>query len=211
MDIRQDSGEKAFVLANGDKARSVEELQEKLLGLNANDYDGHANGQKNDFSNWVRDVYGDQKLASSLEKAKSPADAAAAIKRRLMETAPKISTETVKAPAAKHTTVKRVAKPEVVKLNIKREAPKALKSSGKMKKLKLHASKSKVSFLRRFLTKKSISQSSVVPDAHKFLTAYISMQRPTVSHLYFSKGISDFMLGITIGIIVGIILAHVIV
>jgi hypothetical protein len=210
MDLRQDAGERAFILANREKARNVEELAEKMISI-GDEYDLHANSQKNDFSNWVRDVYGDHKLASSLAKAKSPGDAAAAIKRRLIETAPKIATETVRAPAAKHTTVKKVAKPEVVKLSIKRESPKALKTSAKVKKMKLHASKSKESFLRKFLTKKSIKQSSVVPDAHKFLTAYISMQRPTVSHLYFSKGISDFMLGITIGIIVGIILAHVIV
>ncbi|MFH1182253.1 MAG: hypothetical protein V1702_04800 [Candidatus Woesearchaeota archaeon] len=213
MDLRQDAGEKAFVLVNGEKAHNVEELGEKLLNIGEQGYSSHANSRKNDFSNWVRDVYEDKKLADNLAKAKNPAHAAAVIKKRLAETAPRITTEVLKAPKSSHATVQKVAKPKVMEIKIRREKPKTLKLKKKSKKIKLRGSaKSKGgNFFMNLLKKKSIKHKAIVPDAHKFLTAYMSMQRPTVSHLYFSKGISDFMLGMTIGIVIGIILAHILI
>jgi hypothetical protein len=211
MDLRQDAGERAFVLANGEKARNVEELAEKLPGIGDDAYSSHANSQKNDFSNWVKDVYADKKLADKLAKAKNPADAAAAIKQRMTETAPKITNEVVRAPKSSHATVQKVAKPKIMQIKIDRQKPKTLKLQQKSKKIKLKARsrKKEGNFFSRMLKKKTLNTKAGVPDAHKFLTAYMSMQRPTVSHLYFSKGVSDFVLGITIGIVIGVILAHV--
>jgi hypothetical protein len=212
MDLRQDAGDRAFILANGEKARNVEELGDKLPGIGEQVYSQHANSQKNDFSSWVKDVYGDKNLANNLAKAKNPAGAAAAIKRRLAETAPKITTEILKAPKSSHAIVQKVAKPEVKEIKISREKPKTLKLGKSAKKIKLRGStREKEHFFAKLLRKKSIKQRAIMPDAHNFLKAYMSMQRPTVSHLYFSKGISDFMLGLTIGIVIGIILAHILV
>lgn len=213
MNLRQDSGEKAFILNNGEKARSVEELAEKLLHLDDACYSSHANNQKNDFSSWIKGVYEDKKLADKLAKAKNPAEASDVIKTRLAETAPKIVTEVVKAPKSSHVTVQKVLKPEIIKLKIRRKKPKTLKSQKKSKKIRLNLSalSKGENFFKRMLRQKSIRHRPIVPDAHKFLKAYMSMQRPTVSHLYFSKGISDFVLGITIGIVIGIILANILV
>jgi hypothetical protein len=213
MDLRQDAGDKAFLLCNGEKARSVEELREKLLNISEQDYAAHANSQKNDFSAWVKDVYGDRKLAGRIAQAKTPAIAAAEIKIRLSETLPKTTTAIVKAPTSNHAIVHKVVKPEVKKIKIALQKPKILKLHKPAAKAGLKRSNGlkKDSLFSRLMKKKSIRTRTMVPDAHKFLTAYISMQRPTVSHLYFSKGISDFMLGLTVGIVIGIIIAHIVI
>jgi hypothetical protein len=207
MDIRQDSGERAFILSGGDKLRNVEELSEKLLNMGELEYSAHVNSQKNDFSAWIRDVYGDRKLASDIEKAANAAKASEAIKKRLEETAPKIANEVVKAPKNSHTTVKKVDAPKVKEIKIARNI--VLAASKKAKAVKLKPSEKK-SLISRLFKKKAMPSASGVPDSHNFLTAYMAMQRPTVSHLYFSKGISDFLLGIVIGIVIGVILARII-
>ena len=45
-------------------------------------------------------------------------------------------------------------------------------------------------------------------SAKQFLQAYLAMERPNTTHLYYSKGIFDFLVGVMIGIVVGIILAN---
>ena len=41
----------------------------------------------------------------------------------------------------------------------------------------------------------------------QFLRAHMAMERPTVQHLYFSKGIVDFLLGLVVGIGIGLALS----
>jgi len=43
-------------------------------------------------------------------------------------------------------------------------------------------------------------------NAKQFLQAYFAMQRPTTTHLFYTKGVIDFLVGILIGIVIGIIL-----
>lgn len=45
-------------------------------------------------------------------------------------------------------------------------------------------------------------------SAKQFMQAYLAMERPNTTHLYFSKGILDFLVGILIGVVIGIILAN---
>lgn len=44
--------------------------------------------------------------------------------------------------------------------------------------------------------------------AKQFLQAYLAMERPHTTHLYYSKGIIDFLVGMLIGVVIGIILAN---
>ena len=39
--------------------------------------------------------------------------------------------------------------------------------------------------------------------AKNFLPAYLAMQTPSTGHLFFSRGLADFLLGLVIGILVG--------
>jgi hypothetical protein len=44
-------------------------------------------------------------------------------------------------------------------------------------------------------------------NAKDFLKAYLAMERPNTTHLFYSKGIVDFFVGMLIGIVIGIIVA----
>lgn len=44
-------------------------------------------------------------------------------------------------------------------------------------------------------------------SAKQFLSAYMAMERPNTSHLFYSKGVLDFLVGMIIGIVIGIIIA----
>lgn len=52
-----------------------------------------------------------------------------------------------------------------------------------------------------------LSRPASAPKARQFLAHYFALERPNVSHLLFSKGAIDFLLGIVIGILIGLIIA----
>ena len=52
-----------------------------------------------------------------------------------------------------------------------------------------------------------LSRPVSAPKARQFLAHYFALERPNVSHLFFSKGAIDFLLGLVIGILVGIIIS----
>jgi len=45
-------------------------------------------------------------------------------------------------------------------------------------------------------------------NSKQFLQAYLAMERPTTTHLFYSKGLIDFLVGLLIGVVIGIILAN---
>lgn len=47
-----------------------------------------------------------------------------------------------------------------------------------------------------------------VPNAKQFLQAYLAMQRPTTTHLLYTKGVLDFLVGMVVGIVIGILIAN---
>ena len=56
-----------FFLANGTHVKNLLQLAEVLHSLNDNHYSHHVNQERNDFSNWVRDVFQEPKLAKRIE------------------------------------------------------------------------------------------------------------------------------------------------
>ncbi|MBI2663843.1 hypothetical protein HYX10_00690 [Candidatus Woesearchaeota archaeon] len=44
--------------------------------------------------------------------------------------------------------------------------------------------------------------------AQQFLKAYLAMERPTTTHLFYTKGVLDFLVGMIIGVVIGIIVAN---
>ena len=55
--------------------KNMRELRDGLTNMSEETYVYHANAEKNDFSNWVRDVIKDERLAVDLMSAKSRAEA----------------------------------------------------------------------------------------------------------------------------------------
>lgn len=54
---------------------NMRDLLSELLNMTDDTFLYHSNQEKNDFSNWVRDVIGDEKLARDLARAKGHLEA----------------------------------------------------------------------------------------------------------------------------------------
>ena len=74
-----------FRAVDGTIIKNLSDLGAALLRMDENTFKHHANPQRNDFHNWVRDMYKDQRLALELLHAKSRQDAAIAVSRRIQE------------------------------------------------------------------------------------------------------------------------------
>lgn len=77
--------DKEFKLHLGANIKSLYELCEALDIISEASFNHHVNQHKNDFSNWVRDVLGDKRLAHQIEKIKKKKDISDAIKLRIKE------------------------------------------------------------------------------------------------------------------------------
>jgi len=62
--------EKSFKLNDGKKISSIHGLANALDGMDEKTFKNHVSEEKNDFSLWVGDVFGEQKLAGALSKTK---------------------------------------------------------------------------------------------------------------------------------------------
>ena len=75
--------EHVFRCCDGCSIRNLKELQVTLADMADDVFAYHSNPDKSDFSNWVRDIIGDEKLADDLSKAKNRSQALAAVARRV--------------------------------------------------------------------------------------------------------------------------------
>lgn len=71
-----------FYLCNGAILRNLDELFNALQNIDDEVYKYHANNEKNDFCNWIKDVVSDAELASNL-KMKDKAEAINILKARI--------------------------------------------------------------------------------------------------------------------------------
>jgi hypothetical protein len=76
-------GDKRFFCQDGCIIKNLTELSECLNHMTDEVFHHHVTSGKNDFSNWVRDVLGDDKLASELYDADSTQEASKIINERL--------------------------------------------------------------------------------------------------------------------------------
>lgn len=75
--------EHVFKCVNGHILRNMRELEGELQTMSGDSYALHVNTEKNDFTNWVRDVIKDEGLARSLQKSPNQARAARAVGSRV--------------------------------------------------------------------------------------------------------------------------------
>jgi hypothetical protein len=76
-------GEKSFWCSDGRILKNLPDLETALKDMDEETFRYHSNESKSDFSNWVRDVIGDEKLARDLQKSTSQAQAAKSIADRI--------------------------------------------------------------------------------------------------------------------------------
>jgi hypothetical protein len=75
--------EQCFWVNNGPVLKNVEELADTLQQISDDTYRYHANKEKNDFSRWILEVIGDQKLANDLLSSRSKVSAVKKLKTRI--------------------------------------------------------------------------------------------------------------------------------
>ena len=75
--------EKQFWCSDGRALKNLPELKSALEQMSEDTFRHHSNEARSDFSNWVRDVIGDDKLSSDLQKSKTQAQAAKAVADRV--------------------------------------------------------------------------------------------------------------------------------
>lgn len=75
--------EKQFWCADGRVLKNLPELKTALEQMSEQTFRYHSNETKSDFSNWVRDVIGDDKLSRDLQKSQTRAQAAKAVADRV--------------------------------------------------------------------------------------------------------------------------------
>ncbi|MDP3766241.1 MAG: DUF5752 family protein [Nanoarchaeota archaeon] len=83
--LRDANPEQCFWVNNGPVLKNLDGLSKALAEMNKDAFKHHANKEKNDFSSWVRDILGDQKLAEDIAKIKSKSAIAAKVKQRLQQ------------------------------------------------------------------------------------------------------------------------------
>jgi hypothetical protein len=77
--------DKRFWVSDGKMLKNLAELGMALKQMSDETYSYHHNEEKCDFSMWVRDVIGDNELASNLENAATRAKAARYVGNRLTQ------------------------------------------------------------------------------------------------------------------------------
>jgi len=76
-------GDKRFFCEDGCVIKNLNELIDCLNHMTEEVFHHHVTSDKNDFSNWIRDVLGDEKLAGELYGAGSPQEATKIVSERL--------------------------------------------------------------------------------------------------------------------------------
>jgi len=79
-DVSQD---KQFWCQDGRGLKSLQELESALREMGEDTFRHHSSEARNDFSNWVRDVIGDEKLARDLSKSKTKTQASGNVAGRI--------------------------------------------------------------------------------------------------------------------------------
>jgi hypothetical protein len=75
--------EKRFWCQDGKVVKSLKELEKALNDMSDETFHYHAGEGRNDFTSWIGDVVGDNKLANDLSKAKSRMQASKAVAQRI--------------------------------------------------------------------------------------------------------------------------------
>jgi len=75
--------ENKFWCNNGSVLTNLQELETALKIMSNETFSYHANQERNDFSNWIKDIIKDERLANDLVKAKSKNNALKKLRNRL--------------------------------------------------------------------------------------------------------------------------------
>ncbi|MCX6004258.1 MAG: hypothetical protein NT082_01065 [Chloroflexi bacterium] len=81
--LRHVPDEKRFYCHDGKILNNIYELKIALEKMSDHTYNHHVTDEKNDFTRWVRDVLGDDKLSHDLAKSPNPKEASKIVAERI--------------------------------------------------------------------------------------------------------------------------------
>mgnify|MGYP001562947977 FL=1 len=76
--------DKRFVLKDGRLLKDFVEMAHALEHMSDDVFNHHVNAYKNDFRNWIRDIFGDKELAATIEKAKTRTEMQLAVLKHIV-------------------------------------------------------------------------------------------------------------------------------
>jgi hypothetical protein len=76
-------GDKRFFCQDGCAIKNLIELVDCLNHMTEEMFHHHVTSERNDFSNWIRDVIGDEKLARKLNNVRSPFEASKIVANKM--------------------------------------------------------------------------------------------------------------------------------
>ena len=79
------SPDKYFFLSNQKQLKSIKDLADELEKISVGEFHHHVNNHKNDFVNWINDVFKQKTLANKVRKTKDIKDTRLIIYRYLLE------------------------------------------------------------------------------------------------------------------------------
>lgn len=83
--IRDVEPEKIFWLCDGRTLKNLNELANALENMDDNVWNYHVNTDKNDFANWIENVFECKSLASAIRKVKNQKTAAKKIREKIKD------------------------------------------------------------------------------------------------------------------------------
>jgi hypothetical protein len=75
--------DKRFWCHDGKNIKNLRELRKALIDVSDETFHYHSGGERNDFSKWIKEVVGDEKLANELSKVRSRIQASQAVAARI--------------------------------------------------------------------------------------------------------------------------------
>lgn len=85
MEKTNNSQNNFFILNSGEELKSVKELATAFENMHPDVFFHHANENKNDFANWVDDVFKEKELATELSLKHNSKDSQIAVLKHLVE------------------------------------------------------------------------------------------------------------------------------
>jgi len=77
--------ENCFWLCDGQALNNLNDLGKALKGMKKDTFIYHANKDKNDFANWIKDILTDEELSKKVGAAKTKSAVEKAVKARISE------------------------------------------------------------------------------------------------------------------------------
>ena len=75
--------DKVFWVHDGPVLRNVKDLCDYLPSMSDDTFNHHVSPERNDFSNWIKDVVGDKQLANEIGKCKNKDSACRKLKAKV--------------------------------------------------------------------------------------------------------------------------------